>query len=35
MEIRDGIELLKKNITRNFPHTEEIKVCVDGKYAFE
>ena len=35
MEIKDGIELLKKNITRNFPHTEEIKVCVDGKYAFE
>ena len=35
ISIREGIELLKKNIKKNFPHVEEIQVFVDGKYAFE
>lgn len=35
IDIKDGIDLLKKNITKNFPYVEDIKVCVDGKYAFE
>ena len=33
--IRDGIELFKKNITRNFHSVKEVLVFVDGKYAFE
>ena len=35
ISIRDGIELLKKNIRKNFPHVEDVQVFVDGKYAFE
>lgn len=35
ISIREGIELLKKNIKKNFPHVEEVQVFVDGKYAFE
>ena len=35
ISIRDGIDLLKKNIKNNFPHIEEVQVFVDGKYAFE
>jgi len=33
--IREGIELLKRNIYKNFTDVEEVKVFVDGKYAFE
>ncbi|MBO4640483.1 MAG: GerMN domain-containing protein [Treponema sp.] len=33
--IKDGIELLKTNIKKNFPHIDEVQVFVDGKYAFE
>ncbi len=33
--IKDGIELLKKNIFKNFRGVKEIQVFVDGKYAFE
>ena len=35
ISIRDGIELLKENIKKNFPNIEEVQVFVDGKYAFE
>ena len=35
IQIRDGIELLKENITRNFGDVKEVLVFVDGKYAFE
>ncbi len=35
IQIRDGIELLKQNIMRNFRNVKEICVFVDGKYAFE
>ena len=35
LEIKDGIDLLKKNIIKNYPGTKEIRVFVDGKYAFE
>ena len=35
ISIKDGIELLKKNIKKNFPHVEDVQVFVDGKYAFE
>ena len=33
--IRDGIDLLKENIKKNFGHIEDVQVFVDGKYAFE
>ena len=33
--IKDGVELLKTNILKNFPHVQEVRVFVDGKYAFE
>ena len=35
ISIRDGIELLTKNIKKNFAHVEDVQVFVDGKYAFE
>ena len=35
ISIKDGIELLKENIKKNFGHIEEVQVFVDGKYAFE
>ena len=35
IDIKEGIELLKKNIKKNFPKIETIKVFVDGKIAFE
>ena len=35
ISIRDGIELLKDNIKKNFPHVQDVQVFVDGKYAFE
>ena len=33
--IRDGIELLKKNVYKNFGDIKEIQIFVDGNYAFE
>ncbi len=33
--IKDGIEVLKKNIFRNFPDIKEIHVFVNGNYAYE
>ncbi len=35
ISIRDGIDLLKENIKKNFAHVEDVQVFVDGKYAFE
>ena len=35
ISIRDGIDLLTKNIKKNFAHVEDVQVFVDGKYAFE
>ena len=35
IQIKDGIELLKKNIMQNFTNIEQIQVFVEGKYAFE
>ena len=35
IQIKDGIDLLKENITRNFHDVKEVRVFVDGKYAFE
>ena len=35
IEIREGIELLKKNIMRNFSGIDSIEVFIEGKCAFE
>ena len=35
VQIKDGIELLKQNIIKNFTNIEQVQVFVDGKYAFE
>ena len=35
ISIKDGIELLKQNIKKNFAHIDDVQVFVDGKYAFE
>ncbi len=35
MEIRDGMELLKMNILRNFKKISAVEIFVDGNYAFE
>ena len=35
ISIREGIDLLKENIKKNFPHIDDVQVFVDGKYAFE
>lgn len=35
MEIRDGMELLKTNILRNFKEISKVEIFVDGNYAFE
>ena len=35
VQIKDGIELLKQNIMKNFTNIEQVQVFVDGKYAFE
>ena len=35
VQIKDGIELLKLNIMKNFTNIEQVQVFVDGKYAFE
>ena len=35
IEIKDGIDLMKENIMKNFKSVKEIKVFVAGKYAFD
>ena len=35
IEIRDGMDLLKKNIQKNFSKIHEIEIFVNGKIAFE
>ena len=35
IEIREGIELLKRNIMRNFSGIDSIEVFIEGKTAFE
>ena len=35
LDIKDGIELLKLNVLNNFTDVKEVRVFVDGKYAFE
>ena len=35
IEIREGIELLKKNILMNFSKIDSIEVYIEGKSAFE
>ena len=35
VQIKDGIDLLKQNIMKNFTNIEQVQVFVDGKYAFE
>lgn len=35
VEISEGIDLLKKNVVKNFPAFKDVKIFVDGKSAFE
>ena len=35
ISIREGVDLLKKNIQTNFPRIEEVELYVDGNFAFE
>lgn len=35
IEIREGTELLKKNILRNFSRIDSVEIFIDGKSAFE
>lgn len=35
VEIREGTELLKENIKKNFGKVKRVEVFVDGKYAYE
>ena len=35
IEIREGTELLKKNIMRNFSRVDSIEIYIEGKSAFE
>lgn len=35
LDIEDGVELLKKNIKKNFPKVKTIQIFVDGKFAYE
>ncbi len=35
ISIKDGIELLERNIYKNFSNVDSIQVFVDGNYAFE
>ncbi len=35
VEIKEGIELLEKNIKMNFPKINETEIFIDGKSAFE
>ena len=35
ISIKEGIDLLQKNIKKNFAHVDNVIVTVDGKYAFE
>lgn len=35
IEIKEGVELLKKNIFMNFSHIKQVELFIDGKYAYE
>ena len=35
IDIKDGVELLKKNIRHNFKNIDRIDLFIDGKYAYE
>lgn len=35
IEIKDGMELLKKNIFMNFDSVKKVEIFVNGKYAYE
>ena len=35
IQIKDGMELLKKNVYKNFPDIKEVQIFVDGNYAYE
>lgn len=35
IQIKDGMELLKKNVYKNFPDIKEVRIFVDGNYAYE
>lgn len=35
IEINSGVDLLKQNISMNFPNIKKIEIFVDGKYAYE
>lgn len=35
VEIREGVDLLKENIKKNFGKVKRVEVFVDGKYAYE
>lgn len=35
IDIREGVELLKKNITKNFSKIDDIEIYIEGKSAFE
>ena len=35
IEIREGIELLKKNIIKNFSKIDSVEIFIEGKTAFE
>ncbi|MBO4533562.1 MAG: GerMN domain-containing protein [Treponema sp.] len=35
IQIKDGMELLKENVYKNFPDIKEVQIFVDGNYAYE
>ncbi len=35
IQIKDGMELLKQNVYKNFPDIKEVQIFVDGNYAYE
>lgn len=35
MEIKDGIELLRSNVLRNFKQISKVEILINGKYAYE
>jgi hypothetical protein len=35
IEIREGVELLKKNILKNFSKIDSVEIFIEGKTAFE
>ena len=35
IDIKAGVELLKKNIMHNFKKIDRIELFIDGKYAYE